>query len=222
MPHVLTELNASRQHAVSDAPDGQIGARTPALSAPRSIAWMYVVIGALVLAMVMVGYWGWLEMVNAGDQSALLSRMIENRNAMRAEAQTATPTEAAPPTAYAKAMTAVPASYAPARGSASYDTGTGPADAPAQSVRIIAPKYATSFGCMNVATGAEQLICSDMELTQLDLDLYVALSNSMARRGDKEQPTREQLEWINGSRNACSDKDCMLAAYKLRISELSR
>jgi len=32
----------------------------------------------------------------------------------------------------------------------------------------------------------------------------------------------EQLNWIKTSRNACSDKDCLIKSMSLRVQELSK
>ena len=46
----------------------------------------YTIIAALVLAIVVTGWWGWLEMKDAGDQTAHVARLKEENKILAAEA----------------------------------------------------------------------------------------------------------------------------------------
>lgn len=97
-----------------------------------------------------------------------------------------------------------------------------PAQQPALSIVYKTP-FAPSFDCAKVSNGAERLICGDRELSKLDVEMAIAYSKArgiLAAEKDKKILKDQQLGWMKFSRNACSDKPCMVEAYKKRIAEL--
>ena len=97
-----------------------------------------------------------------------------------------------------------------------------PTPVPAPELKVDTSPFAPSFDCAKAGTGPERLICSDRELSKLDVDLSQAYSRAREKSADKNKLKSEQLEWFKRSRNACSDKSCMETAYKQRISDLGK
>ncbi|SFI39688.1 Protein of unknown function [Nitrosomonas sp. Nm34] len=81
--------------------------------------------------------------------------------------------------------------------------------------------FAPSFDCTKASNGAERLICSDRDLSKLDVDLSQVYLKMRDKALDKNKFKAKQIDWIKTSRNACSDKFCMENAYTQRISELN-
>jgi uncharacterized protein YecT (DUF1311 family) len=82
--------------------------------------------------------------------------------------------------------------------------------------------FSPSFDCARIKAGAERLICSDKDLSKLDVELSQAYSKARNKLSDKNQIRSEQNIWLKSVRNACSDKECMIKAYEQRISNLSQ
>lgn len=80
--------------------------------------------------------------------------------------------------------------------------------------------WAPSFDCARAATGAERLICSNRQLSAADVALAQAYRAARARAVDKAALTVTQSTWRKSVRDACSDVQCMVAAYEQRLSEL--
>lgn len=105
---------------------------------------------------------------------------------------------------------------------ASAPVAVAPTPVPAPKPEVDTSAFAPSFDCAKASTGPERLICSDRELSKLDVDLSQTYSKAREKSADKNKLKSEQLEWFKRSRNACSDKSCMETAYKQRISELGK
>lgn len=96
-------------------------------------------------------------------------------------------------------------------------------EAPAQEAASSAStSFSPSFDCAKASTNAEHLICSSRELSEADLQLSQAYKSAIASTSDKGGVKAAQRSWAKAIRDKCSDTECMLAAYKSRISELSR
>lgn len=82
-----------------------------------------------------------------------------------------------------------------------------------------------SFNCRKATHEAEQMICKDAELSDLDHQLDALYTHVLARTPAGQQATlkAEQRGWIKG-RNDCSkssdQRGCIKSAYEERISEL--
>ena len=60
------------------------------------------------------------------------------------------------------------------------------------------------------------------QVAKLDVDLYQAYIRARDASADVASLRASQLDWLKNSRNACSDKNCMLSAYTSRMRELMR
>jgi len=81
-------------------------------------------------------------------------------------------------------------------------------------------KINPSFDCTKASNNLEKLICSDVELSRIDVqlnDVYLSFREKVA---DKAALKKDQIQWMKNARQ-CSDKDCILQSYKQRIAELS-
>lgn len=90
-----------------------------------------------------------------------------------------------------------------------------PSPAPTQ-----AASFAPSFDCTKASNGPERLICSNRELSELDVELVQAYKRLLAVSPDKDSVKKEQNEWRKSERDACSAADCMAKAYRDRIDNL--
>lgn len=82
--------------------------------------------------------------------------------------------------------------------------------------------FAPSFDCAKASNMQEKLVCSDRELSKMDVELSQAYSLSKEKTSDKESLRKTQMEWIRQAFRSCSDKSCLVSAYKTRISELQK
>ena len=120
------------------------------------------------------------------------------------------------------AMVASTPTTPPPASVASAPVAVAPTPVPAPKPEVDTSAFAPSFDCAKASTGPERLICSDRELSKLDVDLSQTYSKAREKSADKNKLKSEQLEWFKRSRNACSDKSCMENAYKQRISDLGK
>lgn len=81
--------------------------------------------------------------------------------------------------------------------------------------------FSPSFDCQKASSGPERLICSDRELSKLDVELSQSYMKARDKAEDKKTLRSQQLAWMKSRRNACSDKACMAQAYKDRIAQLN-
>lgn len=91
---------------------------------------------------------------------------------------------------------------------------------PAQGV---AGRDGPSFDCGKASAPAERMICAEPQLASVDAQLAAQYKKALQSAGDRGPAIKEQQrQWLSSRRNSCQDSDCMLAAYKERLSELSR
>ena len=84
-----------------------------------------------------------------------------------------------------------------------------------------APAFRPSFDCAKASNEAERLICSDSDLTKLDVrvaDLYKFGLTSVV---DTNEFSGEQRGWLV-QRDLCTDKQCLVISYNDRIKDLQR
>lgn len=139
-----------------------------------------------------------------------------------ASAPTPVTAASALPPASSPVVGAVAAAPPPPSSVASVPVAVAPTPVPAPKPEVDTSAFAPSFDCAKASTGPERLICSDRELSKLDVDLSQTYSKARETSADKNKLKSEQLEWFKRSRNACSDKSCMENAYKQRISDLGK
>lgn len=82
-------------------------------------------------------------------------------------------------------------------------------------------KAVPSFDCIKAQTNAERLICSSNELSIADSRLSSAYKIELLNALDKESFKAKQRNWTKKVRDNCLNVECMLEAYKNRLSELS-
>lgn len=81
--------------------------------------------------------------------------------------------------------------------------------------------FSPSFDCAKASSGPERLICSNKELSEVDVQLAQIFRAAMNQTKDKASLKREQTQWIRNKRDACSDSTAMLKVYQDRIAQLS-
>lgn len=74
-----------------------------------------------------------------------------------------------------------------------------------------------SFDCQKATTVVEKLICSDPDLSKLD----VSLAETYKEATSKDRSIRDDQRAWNAEKNKCADADCLKSAYEDRISELT-
>ena len=79
---------------------------------------------------------------------------------------------------------------------------------------------APSFDCSKASNVPERLICSDIKLSDLDVQMVETYKIVKENSLDAEEFTRVQSDWLRNIRNKCLDKQCLVEVYQLRISEL--
>jgi hypothetical protein len=85
-----------------------------------------------------------------------------------------------------------------------------------------ASSWAPSFSCAKAATGSEKLICSNQELSALDVEMARLYRDALEVSSNKEALRDEQRSWLRARRDRCPDVGCMRQAYRERIAQLSR
>lgn len=95
--------------------------------------------------------------------------------------------------------------------------------APLMSPKVeMSNSFSPSFDCAKASTGIEKLICRDRDLSKLDVDLSIAYAKARENSVNPNKVQSEQIYWIKSSRNACSDKSCLMTVYKQRIAEVGK
>ena len=79
-----------------------------------------------------------------------------------------------------------------------------------------------SFDCSELISAQAQLVCGDSELARIDKTMAEVFSQKLMVSTNKARLRAEQRAWLRNSRNACSDKACLLKSYQLRLAELKR
>ena len=80
--------------------------------------------------------------------------------------------------------------------------------------------FAASFSCEKAATFQEKIICSDDELSNLDVELNRIYSKLLKIDSDKDSLRLLQRNWIL-ERDKCIDENCLIEIYESRIRHLS-
>lgn len=77
-----------------------------------------------------------------------------------------------------------------------------------------------AMDCSNPRSNAEKMLCSNPRLMRADEQLALAYRDAMRRGADPHALIESQRTWIRDARDVCNTADCMLEAYKDRISDL--
>lgn len=81
---------------------------------------------------------------------------------------------------------------------------------------------AAGFDCARASSSQEKAVCADPGLSALDGQLQARYQALMAQ-GDpaaKDRLRQQQGGWLRDVRDRCGDGDCLLAAYRSRLSAL--
>jgi uncharacterized protein len=78
---------------------------------------------------------------------------------------------------------------------------------------------AVSLDCAKSITNVEKLVCSDAEITNLDLKLNLAYKAAQRKTLQKLDLKQTQKKWLV-ERDSCQDIACLRRTYSSRISEL--
>lgn len=83
--------------------------------------------------------------------------------------------------------------------------------------RVVFP----SFDCGKADKWYEKVICSDAELATLDVEMVRLFRQLQTHSGsDAQIINASQVDWRNKVRNACPDRNCLVASYSERIKQL--
>jgi uncharacterized protein YecT (DUF1311 family) len=93
------------------------------------------------------------------------------------------------------------------------------ATAPSVPPLVAVNGFAPSFDCAKVSTGPERLICTNQELSALDVVLMQTYKRFMSASPDKSTLKQEQNAWRKNERDACSTVDCIAKAYRDHIDD---
>lgn len=80
--------------------------------------------------------------------------------------------------------------------------------------------HAAGFDCGKATTNIEKMLCADPEISALDEQMATAYQTTLEKTDDRKTLEAQQLQWLKGVRNACTDIDCLNLAYPGRISTL--
>jgi uncharacterized protein len=78
-----------------------------------------------------------------------------------------------------------------------------------------------SFDCSKATTNIERMVCSDIELSELDSRLADAYQRNLTGSDSAEQLRMEQRLWLRDVRNRCPSIDCLRRAYQHRLEALA-
>lgn len=78
-----------------------------------------------------------------------------------------------------------------------------------------------SFDCAKATSAVEKLICSESELSTADEELANIYDQARTYSASPQEFKKKQMHWIRADRDPCQTKECIAAAYRNRIEELS-
>ena len=76
---------------------------------------------------------------------------------------------------------------------------------------------AASFNCAKAASKNEKAICSDPELSNLDMVLAAIYKETRSTISDAKRLKKEQINWIKSLGTCDGNVDCLISAYKNRM-----
>jgi len=82
--------------------------------------------------------------------------------------------------------------------------------------------YAAGFDCGKAATTAEELVCKNTRLSELDsmLNRAYRMSTLYASKQATLATQAEQKDWLTTVRDKCKDEECLAKAYYSRLDTL--
>ncbi len=92
------------------------------------------------------------------------------------------------------------------------------------SILFIAPAsiFAASFDCQRADTATEHLICSTPAISQLDEELSESYTRALNSHPAPSELRQAQLKWLKEVRNRCTDADCLIRAYRDRLTQVDQ
>jgi len=96
------------------------------------------------------------------------------------------------------------------------------AQQPNQQQAVQQQSFAPSFNCAKASTGTEQLICSNSDLSALDVKLSQLYQQVMSKSNAVDSLKKSQNEWRKTKRDACSNVNCLASTYNERVNDLSQ
>ena len=87
---------------------------------------------------------------------------------------------------------------------------------------IPGPVHAASFDCSKAEAADETAICADLRLNDRDVEMATRFEilRSMLPMGGNAKLREDQEEWLKERRSCGRDRDCLLAAYDVRLKIL--
>jgi uncharacterized protein len=80
--------------------------------------------------------------------------------------------------------------------------------------------HSASFDCTKAKTFIEKEICTNEALGGLDEKLADSYKNAISSSPNPSEITNEQRKWLREVRNICTDSNCLIKAYQVRIKDI--
>jgi hypothetical protein len=96
----------------------------------------------------------------------------------------------------------------------------GPAAPPPPIIAPSPPPRGPSFDCSTVRSAAEDMVCSDARLADLDRQMATELMGAMAAGHRPDLLLRDQNDWLHRRDRAAPDPRAVADAYQRRIGQL--
>ncbi|MGZ3239997.1 MAG: hypothetical protein ACXWJK_06355 [Burkholderiaceae bacterium] len=84
---------------------------------------------------------------------------------------------------------------------------------------LLAPTHAASFDCEKANKHVEKLICTDDELSTLDVQMDGYYRTALLDPSIADVTKQTQKQWLE-KRNSCSDAACVKSAYESRMRQI--
>ena len=79
---------------------------------------------------------------------------------------------------------------------------------------------AASFDCKKATTYTEKTICQNPILSTLDEEMVSVFNQVILNKQDAKSIEKQQLQWLQNTRNVCQTHECLEKVYRERIKEL--
>lgn len=85
--------------------------------------------------------------------------------------------------------------------------------------------FSASFDCVKAQSQTEKLICQSAALSRVDEEMAAAYKNALGLASrfapdDARNIRIDQIAWLKGSVQGCTDRECLASAYKERTDAL--
>jgi len=221
---------AQREKAIAPA---TASVATSAPPAERTRTPIYFGLAAALLVVIAAGGWFYLQDTNVARQASAtpaesnVTPAQSESNVAPAQSIASTPPAAPAGPAFAGASNASNAASVaapPSPASAPIEARPEPPKPRTAEVEPIpapAPAFHPSFDCTKARSDAERLVCSDSQLSGLDVEMAQLYQKGLGSVADTNAFNGEQLDWL-ARRDVCVSKQCLVVSYADRIKELER